>query len=46
MKSQSQRLRNVLYLLHESNQMEGDFDDYYAEKMEQIINHFKTKIKK
>jgi hypothetical protein len=43
-KSQSKRLRNVLYLVHESNNMEEPFDDYYPNMMEKIINHFKNKI--
>ena len=43
-KSKSERLRSVLHLVHESNNIELDFEDYYNGKMEQIIDHFKRKI--
>jgi len=45
-KSQSQRLRNVLYVLF-SQDTEGHttFDEYYHAKTEKIINHLKSKIK-
>jgi len=43
-KSKSERLRSVLHLVHESNNIELDFEDYYNGKMEQIIDHFKKKI--
>lgn len=44
-KSQSQRIRNVLYLVWKS-QSEGfkDFDSYYKFKTEQYIEHMKNKI--
>jgi hypothetical protein len=44
-KSPSQRLRNVLYRLWE--QADGgysDFNLYYLNKMETIINHYKDKL--
>jgi hypothetical protein len=45
-KTQSQRLRNTLYVLFEQNN-EGfnDFSAFYQHKTETIINHLKTKIK-
>lgn len=44
-KTQSQRLRNVLYKLFEQNK-EGfkDFESFYKHHTEKIIDHFKTKI--
>jgi hypothetical protein len=44
-KSQSQRLRNVLYLLYEQDK-EGfkEFDSYYRYKMDQIIDTYKSNI--
>lgn len=44
-KTQSQRIRNVLYKLFEQNK-EGfkDFDTYYHSKTEMYIEHLKTKI--
>jgi hypothetical protein len=43
-KSQSQRLRSVLYLLHQKEASDMDFRDYYVQKTEHIINHFKSKL--
>jgi hypothetical protein len=44
-KSQSQRIRNVLYLLHQQAD-EGfkDFDTFYKAKTELYIEHLKTKL--
>lgn len=44
-KTQSQRLRNVLYKLYEQNP-EGfkEFNTYYHSKMELIVEHYKSKI--
>ena len=44
-KTQSQRLRNVLYVLYEQDQ-EGftTFDHYYLAKTEKIIDYLKRKI--
>ena len=44
-KTQSQRLRNVLYVLFETNS-EGfkTFDEFYKAKTEAMITHFKTKL--
>lgn len=53
-KSKSERLRNVLYVLHQQENkgsykdeyavVKRDFNDYYAQKMEEIINHYKGKL--
>jgi len=44
-KSNGQRLRNILYKLWETDK-EGflTFTKYYDHKMEQLINHFKSKL--
>lgn len=44
-KTQSQRIRSVLYLLHQQNN-EGfkSFDEYYKAKTEMYIDHLKTKL--
>lgn len=44
-KTQSQRIRSVLYLLHQQNN-EGfkDFDAYYRNKTEMYIEHLKSKL--
>ena len=44
-KTQSQRLRNVLFRLHEQDD-EGvkDFAEFYKKKTDQIIQHFKDKL--
>lgn len=41
-KSESQRLRAVLFLL--SQQMQQDFEPFYKQKMEDLILHFKSKL--
>ena len=43
-KTQSQRLRNVLYKLWESQGSNGDFKAFYKQKTEQVISHFKEQI--
>ena len=43
-KTKSQRLRNVLYVLHKEMGLESDFSEYYANKMEHLIQHFKDQI--
>lgn len=42
-KSKSQRLRNVLYVLSQQESVD-DFKQFYADKMEEIICHFKDKL--
>lgn len=43
-KSQSQRLRNVLYKVWQQSGGDGEFKDYYKQQTERIINHFKDKL--
>lgn len=43
-KSQSQRLRNVLYILWRQEGSVGDFKKYYKQTTDKIIQHFKDKI--
>lgn len=43
-KSKSQRLRNVLYLVHKQLGTKQDFKDYYSDELEKIINHYKKKL--
>ena len=44
-KSPSQRLRAVLFLNYKENSLGfNTFENYYASKMEQIINHYKGKL--
>lgn len=44
-KTQSQRIRSVLYKLHEQdNEGFKTFDDYYRSKTEKFIEHLKSKI--
>lgn len=43
-KSKSKRLMNVLFVLHKETNQEQPFEDYYAQQMEQLIQHFKDKI--
>lgn len=44
-KSKAQRLRNTLYRVWEITPgAPDDFDDYYNNKMEELITHFKAKL--
>ncbi len=44
-KSQSQRLRSVLFLLHQQNGgSNSDFKAFYESTTEKIINHYKEKL--
>jgi hypothetical protein len=43
-KSQSKRLRDVLYLLWEKEGKNGTSEDYYETKMNVLIEHFKQKL--
>lgn len=43
-KSPSQRLRAVFYRMWEKEGMEGDFELFYQQKMEKIINHYKEAL--
>ena len=42
-KSQSQRLRNVLYKVWEQHK-EGTFKEFYRHETERIIQHYKNKL--
>lgn len=44
-KSQSQRLRNVLFVYHQQNQNTEDFKAFYKHETEKIIEHYKSKLK-
>ncbi|MAG50025.1 hypothetical protein CL621_00085 [archaeon] len=43
-KTKSQRLRNVLYVHHQQLGIQCEFSDFYANTMEQIIEHYKNKL--
>lgn len=43
-KSKAQRLRAVLFKLHEQTQTSQTFDEFYNERMEGLIEHFKSKL--
>jgi len=43
-KSQSQRLRAVLYRNHEQSGFDIDFENYYHTEMERIIEHYRNKL--
>ena len=43
-KTQSQRLRNVLFKFHEQENMEIDFKTFYKNETERIIQHYKNKL--
>ena len=43
-KSKSTRLRNTLYVYWEQSEKEKTFEEFYSEKMEQLITHFKDKL--
>ncbi len=43
-KTQSQRLRAVLFKLYKQEGGEGEFKDYYKVKTEKIIKHFKSRL--
>lgn len=44
MKTPSQRLRGVLFVLWEQTGAQGDFDTYYRRIMESLINKYKEKL--
>lgn len=49
-KSKSQRLRNVMYVLYQQTEEQRideattSFNDFYANRMEKIIEHYKSKL--
>lgn len=43
-KTQSQRLRNVLYMVWQQEGSKGEFREYYRQQTERIIGHYKNKL--
>ena len=43
-KTQSQRLRNVLYMLHKQLDLGIEFKDFYKNETNRIIEHYKKKL--
>lgn len=43
-KTESQRLRAVLFLVHQQTSPDMEFENWYKSEMEKIIAHFKTKL--
>lgn len=43
-KTQSQRLRGVLYILWEQQGKQGEFEEFYRSQTEKIIEHYKGKL--
>ena len=43
-KTQSQRLRNVMYKVYLEQGRKGDFKEYYKAETEKIIQHYKNKL--
>ena len=43
-KTKSQRLRNVLFIYNQQNG-DKDFKEFYADEMEKVIEHYKSKLK-
>jgi len=43
-KTKSQRLRNVLFIYNQQNNNK-DFKEFYADEMEKVIEHYKSKLK-
>ena len=43
-KTPSQRLRNVIFVYWEQNKPTKTFDEFYRQKMEQIISYIKDKL--
>ena len=43
-KTQSERIRNVLYVLHSQTDTTEPFDSFYKRKTEEIVEHFKSKL--
>lgn len=45
-KTQGQRLRSVLFVLWEQRGRKGTFEDFYRDRMEEMINVIKDKLDK
>ena len=43
-KTQSERIRNVLFVLHSQTDTTEPFDSFYKRKTEEVIQHFKDKL--
>ena len=43
-KTQSQRLRNVLYRVHQQQNIDQDWKEFYKVETERIIQHYKNKL--
>lgn len=43
-KTSSQRLRNTIYVFWQQQGSQGDFEVFYREKMEKLIDFMKTKL--
>jgi hypothetical protein len=43
-KSNSQRLRSVLFINWQQSKQTTNFDDYYNSEMNRIIDHYKSKL--
>lgn len=43
-KTESQKLRAVLYRYHEQKESDIDFDIFYKSELEKIITHYKSKL--
>lgn len=43
-KTESQRLRAVLFRVHEQGNGEVDFETFYKSEINRIIDHYKTKL--
>ena len=43
-KTESQRLRSVLFLVHQQKEVNEDFEVFYKNEMNKIIEHFKSKL--
>lgn len=44
LKSPSERLRAVLYVYYRQNNIQDDFDTFYKRKMNDFIEHIKSKL--
>lgn len=43
-KTQSQRLRNVLYVYWDQKKIKEDFNVFYKREMDKVIDHYKGKL--
>lgn len=45
-KSQSQRLRDVIFIMWKQRGGKGDYETYYRTQLERLIEHIKSKLEK